>query len=257
MSDHSFDGLSEKFAQNIYATSKGKIRTAVVWRDLEQGLKQAGNRPLRILDAGGGFGFFAQKLAALGHDVTLCDLSSDMLELASQQMTEKGLTDRIRLVHCPIQDLPQHISGTFDLIMCHAVVEWLAQPKETLQELLRFLKPGGMFSLLFYNKDALLFQSLVVGNFDYIRAGLVKKRQQKLTPTNPQIPADVYQWLSEWDMNVLCRSGVRVIHDYMRHKEDQHKKFSDLLEMELKYCQQEPFVHLGRYMHVLAIKPTT
>ena len=84
MSDHSFDGLSEKFAQNIYATSKGKIRTAVVWRDLEQGLKQAGNRPLRILDAGGGFGFFAQKLAALGHDVTLCDLSSDMLELASQ-----------------------------------------------------------------------------------------------------------------------------------------------------------------------------
>ncbi len=257
MSDHSFDGLSEKFAQNIYATSKGKIRTAVVWRDLEQGLKQAGNRPLRILDAGGGFGFFAQKLAALGHDVTLCDLSSDMLELASQQMTEKGLTDRIWLVHCPIQDLPQHISGTFDLIMCHAVVEWLAQPKETLQELLRFLKPGGMFSLLFYNKDALLFQSLVVGNFDYIRAGLVKKRQQKLTPTNPQIPADVYQWLSEWDMNVLCRSGVRVIHDYMRHKEDQHKKFSDLLEMELKYCQQEPFVHLGRYMHVLAIKPTT
>lgn len=174
MSDHSFDGLSEKFAQNIYATSKGKIRTAVVWRDLEQGLKQAGNRPLRILDAGGGFGFFAQKLAALGHDVTLCDLSSDMLELASQQITEKGLTDRIQLVHCPIQDLPQHISGTFDLIMCHAVVEWLAQPKETLQELLRFLKPGGMFSLLFYNKDALLFQSLVVGNFDYIRAGLVK-----------------------------------------------------------------------------------
>ena len=257
MSDHSFDGLSEKFAQNIYATSKGKIRTAVVWRDLEQGLKQAGNRPLRILDAGGGFGFFAQKLAALGHDVTLCDLSSDMLELASQQITEKGLTDRIRLVHCPIQDLPQHISGTFDLIMCHAVVEWLVQPKETLQELLRFLKPGGMFSLLFYNKDALLFQSLVVGNFDYIRAGLVKKRQQKLTPTNPKIPADVYQWLSEWDMNVLCRSGVRVIHDYMRHKEDQHKKFSDLLEMELKYCQQEPFVHLGRYMHVLAIKPTT
>ncbi len=257
MSDHSFDGLTEKFAQNIYATSKGKTRTAVLWRDLEQGLKQAGNRPLRILDAGGGFGFFAQKLAALGHDVTLCDLSSDMLELASQQITEKGLTDRIQLVHCPIQDLPQHISGTFDLIMCHAVVEWLAQPKETLQELLRFLKPGGMFSLLFYNKDALLFQSLVVGNFDYIRAGLVKKRQQKLTPNNPQILADVYQWLSEWDMNVLCRSGVRVIHDYMRHKEDQHKKFSDLLEMELKYCQQEPFVHLGRYMHVLAIKPTT
>jgi S-adenosylmethionine-dependent methyltransferase len=255
MSDHSFDGLSEKFAQNIYATSKGKIRTAVVWRDLEQGLARFGNQRVRILDAGGGFGFFAQKLAALGHDVTLCDLSADMLELAKEQIVAKGLTERIRLVHCAIQDLPEHVDGTFDFVLCHAVVEWLADPKSTLMGLLHYLKPGGLFSLLFYNRDALLFQSLVVGNFDYIRAGLVKKRQQKLTPTNPQTPADVYQWLAEWQMPVLCRSGVRVIHDYMRHKEDQHKKFSDLLEMELRYCQQEPFVHLGRYMHVLASKP--
>lgn len=175
MSDHSFDGLSEKFAQNIYATSKGKIRTAVVWRDLEQGLAQLGDRPLRILDAGGGFGFFAQKLAALGHDVTLCDLSADMLALAKEQIAEKKLTDRIRLVHCSIQDLPVHVHGSFDLVLCHAVVEWLAEPKQTLAGLLNYLKPGGLFSLLFYNRDALLFQSLVVGNFDYIRAGLVKK----------------------------------------------------------------------------------
>lgn len=256
MSDHSFDGLSEKFSQNIYATSKGKIRTAVVWRDLEMGLSRLGDRKLRILDAGGGFGFFSQKLAELGHDVVLCDLSADMLALAKTQIKEKELTERIQLIHCAIQDLPQHLpeAEEFDFVLCHAVVEWLADPKSTVAGLLNYLKPGGLFSLLFYNRDALLFQSLVVGNFDYIRAGLVKKRQQKLTPTNPQTPTDVYQWLQEWNMPVLCRSGVRVIHDYMRHKEDQHKKFSDLLEMELRYCQQEPYVHLGRYMHVLASK---
>jgi len=256
MSDHSFDGLSEKFAQNIYATSKGKIRTAVVWRDLEMGLSLLGDRKLRILDAGGGFGFFSQKLAALGHEVVLCDLSEDMLKLAKHQIEESKLEAQIQLIHCAIQDLPQHLIAAeqFDLVLCHAVVEWLADPKSTVAGLLNYLKPGGLFSLLFYNRDALLYQSLVVGNFDYIRAGLVKKRQQKLTPTNPQTPADVYQWLSEWGMQVHCKSGVRVIHDYMRHKEDQQKKFSDLLEMELRYCQQEPFVHLGRYMHVMASK---
>lgn len=256
MSDHSFDGLSEKFSQNIYGTSKGQIRTAVVWRDLEFALSQLGNRKLRILDAGGGFGFFAQKFAELGHQVTLCDLSEDMLKLAETQIAEKQLNERITLIHCAIQDLPLHIQPNeqFDFVLCHAVVEWLVEPKPAMADLTKYLSVNGLFSLLFYNRDALLFQSLVVGNFDYIRAGLVKKRQQRLTPINPQVPADVYGWFAEWNMPLICRSGVRVIHDYMRHKEDQRGKFDDLLAMELQYCQQEPFVHLGRYMHVIARK---
>lgn len=252
MSDHSFDGLSEKFSHNIYASTKGQIRTTVVWRDLQDALALLPQRPLRILDAGGGFGYFTQKLAAMGHSVTLCDLSADMLALARQQLSEKQLLERVTLIHCSIQDLPLHVTGQFDLVMCHAVVEWLDDPKTTVAGLLPFLRPDGVFSLLFYNRDALLFQSLVVGNFDYIRAGLKKKRQQKLTPTNPQKPADVYGWLGEWGMDIECVSGIRIIHDYMRHKDDQQNKFNDLLAMELEYSRQEPYVHLGRYIHVLA-----
>ena len=193
--DHSFDGMTDKFAQNIYGTSKGKIRAAVVWQDLQGCLSRLGDRPLRVLDAGGGFGYFAQKLAELGHSVELCDLSAEMLELGRQQILEKGLQTRIRLIHCPIQELDQHLQGEFDLILCHAVLEWLSEPRQTLISLLRYLAPGGILSLLFYNRNALLFQSLVVGNFDYIRAGLTKKRKQKLTPSNPQLPDEVYDWL--------------------------------------------------------------
>lgn len=32
--DQSFDGLTDKFAKNIYATAKGKLRLAVLERDL-------------------------------------------------------------------------------------------------------------------------------------------------------------------------------------------------------------------------------
>jgi len=80
--DQSFDGRADKFARNIYDSTKGRIRTAVVWSDIEACLTRLGNRPLRILDAGGGFGYFAQKLAAMGHQVELCDLSAEMLDLA-------------------------------------------------------------------------------------------------------------------------------------------------------------------------------
>jgi len=120
-----------------------------------------------------------------------------------------------------------------------------------IPELLAAILP--LFELDAYVPHPLAMMAAVEG--DQLDPAVETSYLQAIHKTNPQAPADVYQWLEEWQMPLLCRSGVRVIHDYMRHKEDQHKKFSDLLEMELRYCQQEPFVHLGRYMHLLASKP--
>ncbi len=78
----------------------------------------------------------------MGHQVELCDLSAEMLELARSQIAEKGLEDKIRLIHCPIQDLKQHVTGTFDLVLCHAVLEWLAEPRQTLLGLFPFVNAG-------------------------------------------------------------------------------------------------------------------
>ncbi len=58
-------------------------------------------------------------------------------------------------------------------------------------------------------------------------------------------------------LRIIGKTGVRVIHDYMRHKQDQVEKFDDLLAMEQQYCRQEPFVALGRYIHVMAQKPAS
>lgn len=69
-------------ARPPHPNPKGRIRTTIVWSDIEACLARLGNRPLRILDAGGGFGYFAQKLAAMGHQVELCDLFAEMLDLA-------------------------------------------------------------------------------------------------------------------------------------------------------------------------------
>ena len=98
--DQSFDGRADKFARNIYDSTKGRIRTTIVWSDIEACLARLGNRPLRILDAGGGFGYFAQKLAAMGHQVELCDLSAEMLELAHKALTEHSnqLTEEYTVV---------------------------------------------------------------------------------------------------------------------------------------------------------------
>lgn len=250
--DQSFDNRAEFFKKQIYGTSKGKIRGAVVWRDLEEILaKPEMSRPLKVLDAGGGFGFMAMKLAALGHDVTLVDISQDMLDLGKRELDEHPVSGRITFIKGEVQKLNEILPGEkFDLVICHAVLEWLVDPKPVIGILKSMLDVNGVLSLMFYNRTALLFQSLVVGNFDYIRQGLVKKRRQKLTPITPLYISEVRRWLAESGLTVSGMSGVRIIHDYMRDKSEQVSKFDDLLSFELEYSRSEDFAHLGRYIHL-------
>lgn len=250
--DKSFDNRAELFKNKIYGTTKGKIRAAVVWRDLEEILQSfPKSKKLNILDAGGGFGFMARRLAHLGHSVTVVDISLDMLELGKRELAADPVEGSVEFIQGAVQDLPELFSGKkYDLVMCHAVLEWLVDPKPVIAVLKSMLAPEGIMSLLVYNKTALLFQSLVVGNFDYIKVGLVKRRRQTLTPQTPLEINDVLAWMQEEGLEKAGLSGVRVVHDYMRDKMDQINKFEDLLYYELKYSRHPDFAILGRYVHI-------
>ncbi|MBV7316190.1 methyltransferase domain-containing protein [Shewanella sp. NIFS-20-20] len=261
MQDKNFDTLTSKFAKNIYGTPKGKIRAAVLWRDLtchiESLCKVKKTKKLRILDAGGGFGFISQQLAALGHHVTLCDISAEMLAEAESQIANKQPAIDMRLIHCSIQDLSQHVTGKFDLILCHAVAEWLSDAEGTLTQLLTLLDDDGLFSLMFFNKEAMRFHALISGNFDYVAADFNIKKKVRLTPTHPLFIHEVRAWFQQWQLSLVCQSGVRVINDYLKHSLPASASFEQVLAMELAYCQQEPYLSLGRYVHFIGHKPRT
>lgn len=250
--DQSFDKRAEFFKNQIYGTTKGKIRGAVVWRDLQEILRLfPAGRKLRILDAGGGFGYMATKLAALGHYVTLVDISQDMLDLGKRELAANPVSGEIVFIKGEVQKLAEILPDEkYDLVLCHAVLEWLVDPHPVIEILKGMLREGGVLSLLFYNRTALLFQSLVVGNFDYIRQGLVKKKRQKLTPITPLYISEVKRWICEAGLKPAGLSGVRIIHDYMRDKTEQISKFDDLLSFEMEYSRSEDFAHLGRYIHI-------
>ncbi|MGL4858962.1 MAG: methyltransferase domain-containing protein, partial [Enterobacteriaceae bacterium] len=121
--DRNFDDIADKLSSNIYGTSKGKVRETVVWQDLNAMLAQLPPGPLRILDAGGGEGRMARRLAALGHEVTLCDISGEMVSRARDAAAEENLARRMRFIHCPLQEIEQHLTQPVDLILLHAVLE--------------------------------------------------------------------------------------------------------------------------------------
>ena len=246
--DKNFDDRVRTFKKNIYGTSKGRIREAVLLRDLDGFM--AGKGPLSILDIGGGQGQIALKLAAMGHKVTISDISNEMLEIAKTTATETGLVD-VQFIHSSLQSLDSRVGEKFDLVMCHAVFEWLDKPDEALSILKQFCQPCGAISLMFYNHTGQTLSNLVYGNFDYIRSGMKAKNVVKLNPQSSLKPEDVLLWCEALDLNVRVKSGVRCFHDYMRDISHWQTQFDSILEMELEYSRLEPYASIGRYMHLI------
>ncbi len=69
---------------------------------------------------------------------------------------------------------------------------------------------------MFYNANGLLMHNMVAGNFDYVQAGMPKRKKRTLSPDYPRDPAQVYQWLEAIGWQITGKTGVRVFHDYLR-----------------------------------------
>lgn len=249
--DRNFDDITSKFAQNIYGTTKGKIREEIVWQDLVAILHDfPQEQKLTILDAGGGQGQIACKLAKLGHQVTICDISQQMLDIAKESAEKDNLT--LNYINAPIQQLAPDLKHTFDIVICHAVLEWVHEPQELLSSLKSLLKAQGTLSLMFYNYHGLLFRTVTLGNFGYVQAGLTKRKKKTLSPDYPRHPNDVYLWLADLDFTLTQKTGIRVFHDYLVDKQKQQTRFDELLAIEKQFCRQEPYLSLARYIHVVA-----
>lgn len=255
LQDRNFDGLAERFKKNVYSGLKGAVRLAILERDFAQHLPFVSAppvAPLRILDAGGGQGQFSLLLARLGHRVVICDISAEMLALAEHTVKEAQIEASVTLINCAIQDLPQHIEDCqFDLVLCHAVMEWLAEPRTLLPYLQQYLKPAGHISLTFYNRQSLIYKNLLRGNFKKVIAQDFTGARGSLTPINPLEPEQVTQWATELNFNIVVSSGIRVFHDYIFDATVRDQNPKSLLALELQFSQLEPYRSLGRYIHLL------
>lgn len=256
--DRYFDNLADKFEQKIYQSEKGRIRLAIFLQDMQQQIPDFSTRSLNIMDAGGGAGHMALLLAEQGHSITLVEPAQEMLDKARAKVAESPNPLAINFIHSPIQSCAEQLpQQQFDVIVCHAVVEWLLEPEATLRQLLPFLKPNGYLSLAFFNAHSLILQNIFKGNFDKVLKNHLRGRHKSLTPINPQKPETVYQWLADWQMTILSKTGVRMFHDYIDKSVDKTPHLASLLQLEKQYSQQEPYINFARYIHVMAQKTVT
>lgn len=259
--DRNFDDLAPRFARNVYGGLKGELRLAVLRRDFAEFLPAClqhcddENTALRILDAGGGQGQFGLQLAACGHALTLCDISAEMLKLAQEQASAQGLC-AVEFVHGSVQSMTEDVlRGTrepFDLVLCHSVLEWVADQQGLVRALLPLVRPGGYLSLTFYNRHGMVMKNLLRGKRSPILDNRFVPSAGSLTPTRPLDPQQVLAWLAADHWEIVCHSGIRVFHDLLLTPEGRAMPEPELVALELELSRQDPYRALGRYQHVLA-----
>ena len=262
--DRNFDDLAHRFRRNVYDRLKGQLRLAVLRRDLAACVPALadldGDRPeitpepLRILDAGGGQGQLSVPLAKLGHRVTLCDISLGMLDLAREAAVREGVESAMVFHHGDIQSLCQAQAEHFDLVLCHAVLEWVAEPRQLLDHLIQAVTPGGWLSLSFYNVNSIVMKNLLRTNFRKVLAEDYRGYRGSLTPSNPLDPEMVYGWFADLGLEPLAHSGIRCFHDYLLDPAQRQSQPEAQLALELTLSRREPFRSLARYIHLVVGK---
>lgn len=92
-----------------------RLYQEITWQNIRRFLPKRKNAV--ILDAGGGTGFWAIRLARLGYHVVLTDISKNMLKVAGEKIGKEKLQDKIETRIVDIRDMSCFKPDLFDMAL--------------------------------------------------------------------------------------------------------------------------------------------
>jgi S-adenosylmethionine-dependent methyltransferase len=238
---------------------EGRLRTDLAFANLQDFLPTVcANGPMHVLDLGCGTGATAVRLAQLGTDVTLLDLSEAMLAIANRAATEAGVTDRVTLRHGDAAQLPNLFHGPlFDVILCHNVLEFVDDPASVLQAAAGLLRDrSAILSILVRNQAGeVLKAALQAGDLAAAGNNLTAEwGQESLYGGNVRLftANGLRSMLEDQSLTLIAESGVRVIADYLPPGISRESEYERIFALERKLGSRPEFAAMARYIHVLA-----
>lgn len=214
----------------------------MLWQQLDfvQGMK--------ILDFGSGAGETAAHLAAC-NDVMA-------VEPWEEQLAQRTQGDYTQL-QGGIELVREMLDGSFDMVLCHNVLEYVDEKEAYLRELARVVKPGGLMSIVKHNRPGRVMQMTVLLN-DFAMANTLLDGGNGTTSRFGDIRYYTDNELLCWlpDMALQSLWGARTFWD-LQQKQECHTDPDwqrQMLALELRVSTVPEYQAIAFFHHLLLSK---
>ena len=233
----------------------GKLRYRVAQANLRQHLPPP---PAHILDLGGGNGLDAVPLVEMGYTAVLIDFSQEMIAQGQKLAAQAQVSDKISF---QVGDATQFVADEeFDIILCHNLLQYVADVTAVLKNIHQSLRPGGIFSFMITNPYT---ETLAYALRDYDLAAA----QENLSKSTKYVETfdthiqrysddELKMMLQDCGFTLLEQYGIRAICDFMA---DNERKFDpdfyeQLERLETAVSNKYPYKLLARFYHFVCQK---
>jgi S-adenosylmethionine-dependent methyltransferase len=252
-----FQSGADKYALYL-ETPEGRLRSDLAFANLQDFLDMPAQPSLCALDLGCGTGATAVRLARLGVHVTLLDSSQEMLDIAKRTAQEAAVMDRIVLQHGDVSQLADLFPiRSFDLVLCHNILEYCDDPGAVLCGAARALRnSSSILSVLVRSQAGEVFKAAIqAGDLAAAKNGLTTEwgRESLYGGSVRLFTADSLRaLLTEAKTAPIAERGVRVLADYLPPQVSRTADYERIFELERQLGSRPEFAAIARYSHYLA-----
>jgi len=243
-----------------YDTPYWKLYHEITWENIRRFLPK--RKGAVILDAGGGTGYWAIRLARHGYRVVLTDISESMLKVASEKIEKEDLQELIETRMVDIRDMSCFPSNHFDMALAEGdPVSYCLDAEKAVRELARVVKPNAYVVVSVDSKHSMI-PRLIPGvnpmsSFDklseFLRTGFFegKFKLQAFTPE------ELKSLLETCGLKVIRIIGKPILTQLIpREKADEtiKRNFGKILNLELQFCDAPSLVGIGGHLEIVGVK---
>ncbi len=257
-SDERFRHGAQDYAAYLQ-TPEGRWRTDLVFANLRDFLPiPQVTRPRCALDIGCGTAVTALSLARLGFHVTLLDSSQAMLNLARRAARSAGISDGVDFHLGDAAQLSALFPDlSFDVVLCHNMLEYLDDPASVLRAAARALRDdSAILSIVVRNQAGEVLKAAIqVGDLAAAEKNLTAEwGVESLYGGAVRLftPAEVSAMLNASSLCLVAQRSIRVLSDYLPPSISRSSEYVRILELERKLGTRPEFAAVARYTQCLA-----
>jgi S-adenosylmethionine-dependent methyltransferase len=259
--DDIWAGLADQFADEVYASVKGQVRTYVMHQQL---LEHLPGPPASVLDVGGGAGHQSFPLAHAGYEVTLLDPSPAMLDKAQQRLERlpAEAQRRVTLVQADGLNADEAVNGRrFAAVLCHGVIGYLEQPEPLVNQLCQCAAAGGIVSIMAGNAKAMAVRPALERRWDDALASFDATREVGVlgVPGRADTVEELSGLMQSRGVKPLRWYGVWLFTDWLDFSgaeldPSDTQQVAAMAAVELEASRRDPYRQLSRPFHLVGRK---